>query len=230
MTRPFEVRLPLEQAYLRNVQFALELLDAVTLSRVSQGLKVVAEGLRGKPTINAGGLFVWLKEDMGALQRITIDPGVLPYDRLELEAADIQQPLTTRELPPRGNYPFPPGITGLRGTLIESRVASPQRPSPVANAELYLRWLDVDGVTWRDAPTISRTGLNGDFAAILRLARTEVPQLAAGALTVRVRARRPAMNERGSGDLPLPQGRVADPSTFAQGQNALIFAWDELQA
>jgi hypothetical protein len=54
VSRPFEVYLPLEQGYLRRSLFAIELLDAVTLSRVSQGVKVVAEGLYGKPTLNAG--------------------------------------------------------------------------------------------------------------------------------------------------------------------------------
>jgi len=46
-----------------------------------------------------------------------------------------------------------------------------------------------------------------------------------GALTVRLRVRRDALNERHSGDLKVPQGRIADPTTL----NALIVAWDELQ-
>ena len=154
MTRTFAVGLPLEQAYLRNVLFAVELLDGVTLARVSQGLSVVAEGLHGKPIVNAGGLFVWLNEDIGPLRKITIDPGVRPYEPLEVDAADVARPLTTRELSPRVDYPFASGITGLRGTLIETRVAT---PVAVPNAEVRLRWLDEDGATWRDAPAASRT-------------------------------------------------------------------------
>jgi len=226
MRRPFEVRF-VETAYLRHGLFALELLDAVTLSRVAQGITVRADGLAAeKPTVNAGGVFVWLEEDIAALRRITIDPGVLPYEPVAIEAADVRRPLTTVELPPRADYPFAPGITGLRGRLIESRVPT---PVPVPDAEMRMRWLDEDAVTWRDAPTTSPTGVRGDFVVVLRLARGQVPRLAADALTVRVRARRSGLNERGSGDLTLPQGRVADPSTFAQGPNALIFAWDELQ-
>lgn len=230
MSRPFEVRLPLEQAYLRSVLFAVELFDAVTLARVSQGLKLVAHGLQGQPIVNAGGLFVWLKEDMTSLEKITIDPGSLPYEGVELEAGQVKLPplTTTVELPPRVDYPFAAGVTGLRGVLIEERVTPPPPPTPVRNAQVRLRWLDEDGVTWRDAPTTSRTNSSGDFVAILRLAPTESPRLdARGALTVRLRASREGV-ERGSTDLKLPQGHVADPSTFAPG-DALIFAWDELQ-
>jgi hypothetical protein len=208
--------------------FAVQVLDAVTLERVSQGLQVVAEGLHGKPIVNTSGMFVWLKEDITPFRKITIDPGVLPYQRVEREAGQLQRPLATIELPPSSDYPFAAGITGLRGTLVEARVVAPQQPTAVPDAEIHLRWLDDDGVTWRDAPTVSRTDSDGDFVAVVRLARTELPQVKTGALTVRVRARRSGLNERGSSDLLLPQGRVADPSTFAQGRDALLFAWDEL--
>jgi len=224
MSRPFEVQL--EKSYARRVLFAIELLDAVTLSRVSQGVKkVVADGLAGEPTVNASGCFVWLDEDLGNLQKVTFDLGVLPYESIELAASDLKLPLTTIELQPRADYPFATGTTGIRGTLIEERVNPPQVPVPVDDAEVGLRWLDDDGVTWRDASTISRTNSNGDFVSILRLAPTEVPDLDADRkLTVRLRARRNA-NERTSSELKLLQGRVADPSTLS----ALTFAWDELQ-
>jgi hypothetical protein len=224
MSRPFEVQL--EKAYERRALFGIELLDAVTLSRVSQGVKkVVAEGLKGEAIVNASGYFVWLDEDMGNLQKVTFDLGLLPYESIELAAADVQLPLTTIELQPRADYPFAAGTTGIRGTLIEERVIPPQVPVPVEDAEIGLRWLDDDDVTWRDSPTISRTNSDGDFVSILRLAPTEVPDLDADRkLTVRLRARRNA-NERTSSDLKLLQGRVADPSTLS----ALTFAWDELQ-
>lgn len=227
MNRPFEVRLPLEEAYHRRVLFAIELLDAVTLSRVSESVKVVAKGLQGKPIVNAGGLFVWLQEDLGNLRKVSIDPGKLPYEGLELEPAHLRlppnpEPLTTVQLSPRVDYAFPAGATGLRGTLIEERV--PQ-PTPVGDAEVRLRWLDDNGV-WHDAPTKTRTDpRRGDFVSILRLSPTDVPELDKdGNVTVRLRARREA-NERSSADLKLLQGRVTDPSTA----NALTFAWDELQ-
>jgi hypothetical protein len=231
MNRPFEVHLPLEESYRRRVLFAIHLVDAVTLSTVSQGVKVVAEGLKGKPIVNASGFFVWLEEDLGRLRKISIDPRTLPYEGVELEPAQLElppnpRPLTTIELPPRADYPFAVGVTGLRGALIEERVAPPRPSTPVRDAEVRLRWLDENGV-WRDAPTVSHTDKKGgDFVAILRLAPTEKPDIdASGAVTVRLRARRDGVNDRSSTDLKLLQGRITDPSTL----NPLTFFWDELQ-
>jgi hypothetical protein len=222
MNRQFEVYRPLELSYQRNVLFAIEVLDAVTLRRVTHGLTVNASGLRKKPIINASGRFVWLREDPKALQKIIIEPGTLPFESVEISADQLRLgELSTVELPPRCDYPFVPGITGLRGTLIESREMPPEQQQPVAGAEVRLMWLDDDSVTWHDAPTTSHTNSHGDFAAILRFAPTEVPAINAnGALSVRLRARRDALNERGSADFPLLQGRVAD---------VLAFAWNELQ-
>jgi hypothetical protein len=226
MTRAFEIKLPLEDAYSRRSSFGVELLDAVTMSRVSYGVKVTAEGLQGRPVVNSGGVFVWLEEDLTPLQRLSIDPGILPYEKIELERADLTlppnpRPLTTVELAPRVDYTFAPGITGLRGTLIEERVVP---PVPVTDGEIRLRWLDDDDVTWHDAPTISHTNSTGDFVSILRFAPTEKPNLDNGFVTVRLRVRRNG-NERSSADFKLLQGRVTDPSTL----DPLTFAWDELQ-
>jgi hypothetical protein len=226
MSRPFEIKLPVEEAYSRRSSFGIELLDAVTLSRVSYGVKVTAEGLQGRPVINGSGVFVWLQEDLTPLQRVSIDPGTLPYEKIELDPSDLKlppnpRPLTSVELPPRVDYLFAPGVTGLRGTLIEERVVP---PVPVPNAEIRLRWLDDDDVTWRDAPTTSHTNSTGDFVSILRFAPTEKPNLDNGFVTVRLRVRRNG-DERSSGDFKLLQGRVTDPSTL----DPLTFAWDELQ-
>jgi hypothetical protein len=236
MSRPFDVRLPLEQAYLRRSLFAIELLDAVTMERVSEGVTVVAEGLHGKPRVNAGGLFVWTArglstgepdEPLPTIGRVRIEPGTRPYETVELEPADLALPpaplpLTTVELPPRLDYAFAPGITGARGTLVESRVTS---PVPVPNAEVRLRWLDDDGVTWRDAPTISHTTAGGDFVSVLRFRPTDVPRLgAANELTVRLWVRRDATSVRRSADLLLPQARISDRANVS----ALTVAWDEL--
>lgn len=225
MSRPFEVRI-WETAYQRKVLFALELVDAVTLSRVSDGVKVVADGLRGKPIVNTGGLFVWLKEDLGALRKISIDPGTLPYQKVERRVDQLTLPphplpVTTVELPPRADYVFATGVTGLRATLVEE---PPPPRTPVEKAEVNLRWLDDDGVTWREAPTTSETSKDGGFVAIVRLAPSDVPRVDAGGLTVRLRARR-GTNERLSVDLKLPQGHVADPSI----PNPLIFVWEDMQ-
>lgn len=230
MSRPFEVYGSKDKIALRRVLFAIELIDAVTLNRVSQGMKEVkAQGLRGKPVINASGFFVWLDEDIDQLQKISINPGMLPYEEterspaqlnLERDSAQGKWPLTSIELSPRADYPFTTGITGLRGTLVEAYGSPPQ---PVSDADVYLRWLDQDG-NWHDSPTRCHTTASGDFVAILRFAPTDDPQLdATGNLTVRLRVRRGA-DERGTADLNIPQGRVESPST----PNQFVFAWDEL--
>ena len=216
-----------ERAYVRNALFALELLDGVTLARVSDGIHVVADGLSGKHTVNASGLFVWTTGDIDALRSITIDPVARPYQRRSVQRVDLRlppqaNPLTSIELSPRIDYPFPSGVTGMRGRLIEERV---DPAVPVDKAEVHLAWLDDDGVTWREAPTRSLTNPKGDFATALRLASTDVPKLDAnGALTVRLRVKRDEVNERSSADVKLPQGRVTEPTTA----NAMTFAWDEL--
>jgi hypothetical protein len=235
MNRPFEVFEAKEKIALRSVLFAIELLDAVTLDHVSQGVEVKAYGLQGKPIVNSSGLFVWLEEDIEQLQKVLINPGVLPYEaiernrsqlNLELDSAQGKWPLTSIELSPRLDYPFGSGVTGLRGTLVEAHDNSSR---PVPNAEVYLSWLDQDG-NWHDAPTKSHTtAMNtmtqgGDFVAILRLAPKEEPQLDADQLTVRLRVKRDD-DERNSGELKLLQGRVASPST----PNRFVFAWDELE-
>lgn len=220
MSRPFDIYLPPELAYQRRVLFAIEVLDAVTLERVTQGLIVTATGLKGLPIANAGGLFVWLHEDTNAFQKVTIEPGVLPFESVEREAAQLKMPFSIVELPPRSDYPFPAGITGIRGALIEERVAPPARPQPVPDADVRLMWLDDDGATWHDSPVRSRTSSNGDFATILRFAPDEVPRLSAnGAVTVRLRAKRAGQSELGTAAFALPQGRVADKT----------YAWNELQ-
>jgi hypothetical protein len=219
--RPFPIHEPPTRAYRRTVLFAVELLDAVTLERVSRGIDVVAEGLRGKPTVNNGGVFVWLTED-APLRRLTVDPRELPYMPVERAPEELKRPLATIELAPRVAYPFPAGVTGLRGVLVEKRVTP---ATPVKDGAVRLQWLDEDGSTWRDAPA-SRTDDRGEFAAIVRLAPSDAPQVTDGALAVRLRARRGSSPERRSAAIALPRGRVADPSTFP---SSLIFAWDELQ-
>jgi hypothetical protein len=223
----FVLAQPTESAYQRDVLFAIEVLDAVTLERISDGIEVIAEGLQQRPVVNTSGLFVWRGNDSTALQRIRIEPGLQPYEGRTIERADLTldpnpRPLTTVQLSPRANYSFASGTTGARGRLVETD-SDPR--VPVAGAAISLRWLDDDGTTWHDAPVESRTTKAGDFVTVLRLTPADTPLVdAAGALAVRVRVRRNAAT-RFSPVLKLPQGRVADPSTLA----SLLLAWDALQ-
>jgi hypothetical protein len=233
MSRPFPIY-TLETGYQRNVLFAVEVLDGVTLQRLSHGLTVKATGLTHAAHTNSSGLFVWLQEDPSTLQSISIDPGVLPFETLEVPAAQVSMPLSRIELAPSCNYPFATGTTGLCGSLIEQRVTPPDVAQPVSDASVRLLWLADDGVTWKNAPIVSHTNAQGDFAVVLRFAPTDAPNLDAnGYLTVRLRAARASTGtELGSANFSIRQGRVADALTYLQAGGAppaLVFAWNELQ-
>ncbi|NOT63596.1 MAG: hypothetical protein HOP19_25575, partial [Acidobacteria bacterium] len=194
--------------------------------RPGQGL-IVADGLQGKPIVNASGCFVWLEEDLNQLQKVSVDPGTLPYEKVEWERSRLKLPpdITTIELPPRVDYAFTPGITGLRGRLIETQVTPPQPATPVPKAAVHLQWLDENGL-WQDVTTISHSNENGDFVTILRLALTEAPPLDPnGFVTVRLSVSRDGGTEFHSNHLKILQGRVTDPTTL----EPLTFAWDEFQ-
>ena len=197
MSRAQGLMLPIEIAYHRRVLFALELLDAITLERVYQGVSVVAEGLHGKPVLNSGGLFVWLQEDFARLRRLVIEPGLRPYQRVELLPAQVTRPLTRVELTPSTAYPFATGMTGVRGTLAESRPLADQEVEPVGRAEVRLMWLDQDGA-WQEGRVISRTDQrSGDFASMVRLTAADRPDLdESGLMTMRVRVARENLRDR----------------------------------
>lgn len=205
----------------RSVLFALELLDAVTLERVNKGIAVDAQGLRQKPISNSGGLFVWIKqtpqEDTTSLRSLVIDPGVLPYQSTILDSSQVRVPqLTTITLAPRVHYPFPVGMTGLRGTLIESNFGTAR---PVLDAVVRLQW--IYNTSWIDSQSAAKTEPDkGDFVSILRLLPDAKPDLNAdGKIQVRLRADRPAAFTRYSAPRNLTLGRLSDPVSFA---------WDEL--
>jgi hypothetical protein len=206
----------------RNVLFAIELLDAVTLARVNQGIAVDAQGLRRKPVSNSSGLFVWIKqtpqEDITALRSLTIDTGELPYQSATLDSSQVHAPqLTTIMLAPRVNYLFQPGITGLRGTLIESNFDARR---PVLDGSVRLQWIDHLS-NWIESPPVSNTETDkGEFVAILRLLPNAQPDLNPdGTIQVRLQADRPTAITRYSAPFNLTPGRLSDP---------VPFAWDEL--
>ena len=231
MARHFEVRLPLELAYTREAMLAVELLDSVTLERVSQGIEVTAEGLTGKPYVNVSQLFVWLNEDATKFKKLIIEPRTAPFERVEIPAAQVARPIHRLELKPLASYPFSPGITAIRGSLYEKRVPLGKAPVPIPGATIRVEWLDDDdGTTWHPWQAPAVTNAAGDFVSILRLARGRSPQPddppradqhpridAKGMMTIRLLAKRAAGPQKQK-DFQLPQGRVADET----------YAWDEL--
>lgn len=233
MTRRFAVSLPLEIAYKREAMLAVELLDAVTLERVTRGVEVIAKGIAGKPVVNHGGLFVWVKQDATKFAGLSIDPFAAPFDPVELTAAQVSRPIHSVQLHPLPSYPFAPGITAIRGRLVESDSMPPQVPRvAIPGATIRFEWLDDDGITWHPWQAPRVTTKTGDFTAIVRLARGRLhpgsppappkpdePRLdAAGNLSIRVFAKG-ANGAQKQKIYPLPQGRVTDKT----------FAWDDLQ-
>ncbi|MDM0116708.1 hypothetical protein QTI66_31715 [Variovorax sp. J22R133] len=209
---------------------AVEVLDAVTLERVTQGLDVIAQGIAGKPFVNHSGLFVWVKQDATKFTGLTIVPFSAPFERVELTAAQLDRPIHSVQLHPLPSYPFAPGDTAIRGRLVESDNMPPQVPRvPISGATMRFEWLDDDGVTWHAWLSPRVTTASGDFTAMVRFARglqhadgsspepDEPRRDVDGNLSIRVTAKR-ATGPQKQHVYPLAQGRVTDKT----------FAWDSL--
>jgi len=233
MNRRFAVRVPLDIAYTREAMLGVELLDAVTLERVTKGVEVIAKGIAGKPILNHSGLFVWVKQGATKFNGLTIDPFGAPFEGVELTAAQVNLPFHSVQLHPLPSYPFAPGVTAIRGRLVESDSMPPQVPRvAIPGATIRFEWLDDDGTTWHPWQAPRVTTKTGDFTAMMRLAhgrrhtgspplppKSDEPRLdAAGNLSVRVFASR-ANGAQKQKTYPFPQGRVTDKS----------FGWDDLQ-
>lgn len=217
MPNGFVIHLPPETGYTRRMLFAVEVVDAVTLEPLTRSVEVKADGLMHKPVINSGGFFVFLREGAAAPLSITIDASG-SYSESITVAPPVAPDRSIRvELAPRFDYPFVPGVTAMRGSLVES---VPADPTPVSGAEIWLQWLDDITTTWIDAPTRSHSNTKGDFAALLRLTPKQVSQ-PVGGRTVRSRLRvRRGGATRTSVEISLPTGRVA--ATMP------LFGWSEL--
>jgi hypothetical protein len=170
----------------RVALLAVELVDPVTLARVSQGITVIAEGLANLPIISLSSRFAWFAEGDQWPTRFSIDPGRLPYEREEIVAParppkpDDPKPEETRVfriiLRPTVAYPFTEGVTVVRGQLQET---ADKKSAMVKDAEIWIRWLSfsTDGTKeqWLDAPIRARTNQSGEFAALLRLPTNATP-------------------------------------------------------
>lgn len=229
MNTRFVYRANPERAWEREVRFAVEVIDAVTMEPVWDGLTVKVKGLNATPIVSAGGRFVWLAEAGANPTEVEIDPGRLPYQLhkesvLPLPAPPAPQYSFIRlELSPTPAYSFDAGTTGVRGTLLRKRVEDPLVALP--DVDVRLQWIDDNGpgpgLDWKNAPTISKTDDHGDFVAILRLATNQIARTdAQQRMRVRVAATHGGLTLC-SPELPIRPGYVADVQQS--------FAWDEFQ-
>ncbi|WP_457102170.1 hypothetical protein, partial [Microbacterium sp. P5_E9] len=205
MARTFQIDLSPGRGYTRKVLFAAEIVDAATLEPIRQHIKVTASGLKHKPIVNGSGSYVWLDEGGSRPQQIIVETEGSPYESATVTAPALPKRSVRIELSPRFEYPFESGITAVRGTLIERR-SGPRVGA--AGADIWLRWIDANATVtaWVDTVTRSHANLQGDFAAILRLAPDQSPRTDSnGALRVRLAARVRGMT-RSSPEFSIRQG------------------------
>jgi hypothetical protein len=225
MTAQFEFVSPPETAWQRRVRLAVDVVDAVTGELVRDGIKVTVKEFRSKPIVNASGRFVWLIEPGVVPSEVEVDPQRLPYVKqtwpvpapsLPLPPRTPQYSIVRVELPPTSAYPFEPGTTGVRSTLILDNTVFP--PVPLPKHAVWLQWSDDNQAApgWTDAPVRiapfaeSLTDAAGDFAVIVRLATNQIARTdAQGRMQVRVAATHDGQT-RFSPPLQIRPGYVAD--------------------
>lgn len=160
----------------RTGRIGVELLDPVTLGLVRGGV-TVSGGFDRPPRQSLGGRFFWLEEHGGWPAEIRVDPGRLPYMAetfpigAEPGATDLPSARIVRlTLRPSPIYPFPDGVTVVRGLLAETGARD---AAPIADAMLWLaRLRDLpSGESWEDAPVRVNSAAGGDFAVFMRPAR-----------------------------------------------------------
>jgi len=217
MARALDLYPPVERAHTRYTMLAVEILDAVSLERVTEGIEVTAKGLAGNVIRNASGMHVWLRQDRTRFDKLVVTPRARPYQAVEIAAANVQFPLHVVELMPLSSYPFGAGVSALRGRLIETAPPPNTPATPVVGAVLRLEWLDDDGVTWRPTAQRARTDEKGEFAVFVRFTPIDMPLIDAGGnLSIRLFAMRAGLELKVQ--RAYPQGRVADD----------VLPWDQM--
>lgn len=212
------VGLAFEVAYVRNVLLAVEVVDAVTLEPVRNGIVVSGQGLETRPIVNSSGFFVWLEAGNRRPAQIVVEPVDSRYLRATAPVPALPARSLRIELAPNAGYPFDAGTTVVRGTLIQRRTGP---RVPALGAEVWVRWIDdtASGTTWVDSPVRSQVDASGDFAAVLRLAPNQTPRPPdSNNLRARLGARLGGLS-RTSDEFALLQGRVLERSD--------PFVWNE---
>ena len=146
----------------RQVSFAVELLDPVTGELVSAPATVTADGLAKAPVTNLSGRFVFLVEP-GAVGTIRVDLHGLPYEPISSPPPPPGQ-LLRLTLQPTPLYPFDLYATLLTGKLVDGAAPAPGAVVGVTFADL----------TAKHQALPSRTDGLGAFAVLLRLDPTAV--------------------------------------------------------
>ncbi len=220
MSRPLSFSGAPETAWTRRVAYAIQVLDAVTLEPVTHKVQLRARGLRAKPVINASRYAVWLAEENRTIGTVEIKPP--PGSGLLEVTIPPPAPATTGTpepilLAPAHDYPFPPGVTALRGTL---KVSATAGADPVVGAEIWLQWLDEGHFPprWTDSTVRSRTNADGDFAVLFRLASGHSAEMQDGKFQARIAATH-AGASRSMGIAALTPGLAAAAAS--------PFAWNE---
>jgi hypothetical protein len=180
MTASFPISAP--DLVRRRVLFAVALVDPMTGALVSEGMRVDAAGLVGKPIVNASGNFVWLAEGAARPDAVTVTPEGRPFEPETRNVAPIPDPpaedplqpaipidQTLRRLRillrPTPAYPFPDGVTVLHGRLQETAAANAPR---VAGAAVEPQWKD-SLLNWNASIAAGLTTASGEFRAALLL-------------------------------------------------------------
>lgn len=199
---------------IRNVLFAVELLDPISQELVWRDVEVRAAGVTGAPIVNRSGRFVWLEERDAWPQLITVTPKGVPFAPHIAAVPDQPAPgqdirpsdrLARITLRPTPAYAFDQGVTAVRGRLTESDAKD---SPPIVGARVQLAWFDQKNNQWiprppaaekvdendRDLPSPAEveTDGHGQFAAFLRLAplKGTDPDLKQGLLAVRLQLTR----------------------------------------
>ncbi|MEH2530782.1 hypothetical protein V1277_002841 [Bradyrhizobium sp. AZCC 1588] len=182
MTSPFPISAP--DLLRRRILFAVALVDPISGALVSEGVRVEADGLVGKPIVNRSGHFVWLAEGAARPNAVTVTPENRPFEPETRNVAPIPDPpaedplqpaipidQTARRLRillrPTPAYPFPDSVTQLHGRLQETAAANAPR---LAGAAVEPQWKDATQAgNWHPSIALGLTAVNGEFRTALLL-------------------------------------------------------------
>ena len=142
----------------RQVSFAVELLDPVTGELVSAPATVTADGFAKGPVTNLSGRFVFLTEP-GTAGTIRVDLHGLPYEPISSPPPPPGQQLLRLTLQPTPLYPFDAYATLLTGKLVDGA-------APAAGAMVGVTFADL---TAKHQALPALTDRLGSFAVLLRL-------------------------------------------------------------